>query len=52
MTRLSGTAQPAPAPGLARHLRGHARLARQGAFFEQLTIAGLLQAATTTNNQE
>jgi hypothetical protein len=83
MTTLSGTAQPAPAAGLARHLRGpviepdspgwdaarrphravvdaqrkgvddieRARLARQGAFFEQLTIADLLQVATTTNQE-
>jgi len=27
-------------------------LARQHAFLEQLTIADLLQVATTTNNQE
>jgi len=33
-------------------LCGRARLARRGAFFEQLTIADLLQVATTTNNQE
>jgi hypothetical protein len=28
------------------------RLARQRTFVEQLTIAGLLRVATTTNNQE
>jgi hypothetical protein len=33
-------------------LRGRARLARQDAVFEQLTIADLLRVATTTNNQE
>jgi hypothetical protein len=26
------------------------RLARQGAFFEQLTVVDLLRVATTTNN--
>lgn len=49
---LSGLPARSRAPLPGRRGQRPGRLASQHAFPEQLTIAGLLRVATTTNNQE